>query len=372
MFDIIVVGLGAVGSATLHTLARRGVRVLGIDRYSPPHVFGSTHGGSRIIRKAYFEGERYLPLLERAYTLWADLEAESGQSLTIWSGCLNVGPRDGATIEGARRSAEELGLRHEMLSRAQAKRRFPAFTLPVGSAAFFEHWAGLIRPERCVAAQLELAQKCGAQVRFKEPVLDWEPEGSRVTVTTGNATYRADRLVLCAGAWMNDLTPNVKLPLQIERVTNAWFVPKARANLFVPERCPVFIQELSSGVHLYGLPDLGRGVKAGLHYAGHIVSHPLEVSRAVTDEDTAAVREGLEQLLPDAAGEISHAAVCLYTNTPDKHWLIDTLMVDPLVVFASACSGHGFKASVAVGEGLADLVMEKTSTVDVTSFRQRT
>ena len=371
MFDTIVVGLGALGSAAVYHLARHGQRVLGLDRFAPPHTLGSTHGGSRIIRKAYFEGKYYLSLLERAYILWRDLEAVSGQSLLNLCGCLNIGPLGSQVVDGAQRSAEAIGVPYEVLLREDVQRRFPAFHLPEGHRAVFDVEAGLITPERGVQAHLEQARRHGAVLHFDEPATAWQPDGNGVAVTTAQATYRAGRLILCAGGWIKDLLAGLPLPLRIERVTNAWFRPKANAAHFHPSRCPVYIWEYDPDQFAYGFPDLGRGVKAGIHHKGTLVDHPDALQRTVYQADEVGVRAVLRRLLPDADGPLADAAVCFYTNTPDEHYLIDHHPEHPQVAFASACSGHGFKASNAVGEALADLVTGQDLKVDIEAFRWR-
>lgn len=370
-FDGIVVGLGAVGSAAAYHLARRGLRVLGLDRFAPPHSLGSTHGGSRIIRKAYFEGQRYLSLLDRAYALWRDLEAVTGQTLLTLCGCLNIGPPGSAIVAESQRSAEALGVPYVVLTSREVQQRFPAFRVPDGHVAVLDSEAGVIAPERGVQAHLEQARHHGAALRFDEPVLRWQPDGSGVAVTTASATYRADRLILCAGGWIRDLLAALHLPLYIERVTNGWFRPTAHAAHLDPACCPVYIWEYTPGKIFYGFPDLGEGVKAGIHYEGACVEHPDALQRSVDEADEAAIRARLRGLLPDAAGPLTRAAVCFYTNTPDKHYLIDRHPDHPQVVFASACSGHGFKASNAVGEALADLATERPPQVDLAPFRWR-
>lgn len=371
MFDCIVVGLGAVGSAALCHVARQGARVLGIDRYAPPHTRGSTHGGSRIIRKAYFEGSFYLPLLERAYTLWRMLEEETGQHLLNLCGCLNIGAPGSTIIEGARRSAESFGVPHEVLTPAATRRRFPAYRMPEGQVAVFEPDAGFIYPERCVEAHVHLARRRGAEVLVNEAVIGWKADGSGVLVKTRHGAYHAGTLILCAGAWMRELLGIFRLPLWVERVVNSWFHPTASTADFAPRHCPVFIWETDTDTHLYGLPDFGDGVKAGLHHAGTLVEHPDQVSRSVGPEDIDRIRTPLGELLPDAVGTLGRSAVCLYANTPDYHYLIDHLPGEENIVCASACSGHGFKASVAVGEVLADLALGQSLKASIDAFRWR-
>ena len=370
-YNVIVVGLGAVGSAAAYHLARRGQRVLGLDRFAPPHTAGSTHGGSRIIRKAYFEGDRYVPLIERAYALWEELETASGASLLHITGGLNIGPVRGRIAAGAQATAEKHGLMHEMLSAAEARTRFPAFRVPDDHVCVWEADAGWLHPEACLEAHLDQARQHGATLQYEGPVTAWHIDGGGVQVTTTKATYRADRLVLCAGGWIKDLLTRLDAVLVIERQVNGWFHPQAHPAHFEPSTCPVYLWEYAPDRVLYGFPNLGHGVKAGIHHQGERVPHPGALQRDPTDADLSNLRKVLGTLLPDAVGALADAAVCFYTNTPDEHYLIDRHPVHPQVVYASACSGHGFKASNAVGEVLADLALDRTPQVDIEAFRWR-
>ena len=367
--ETIVIGLGAVGSAALYHLTQMGVRARGLDRFAPPHTMGSTHGGSRIIRKAYAEGSQYLPLLRRAYTLWQDLQQQWDEDLYDLCGGLNIGRSGSEFVESARRSAEIMGSPCEYMSAGEARSAWPAFHIPDDCAVLFDAEAGYIRPERCVAAHLALASRAGAAIEPGEEVVAWSPDGSGFSVRTQRRSYLADRVIICSGAWVADLVPELRPVLKIERVTNTWFSPRAGAQQLGPDRCPVFMYEYEGRNLLYGLPDLGRGVKAGLHYAGRLHDHVSGVDRRVRADDEAATRAKLEGLLPQAAGEAAHSAVCLYTNTPDKHYFIGALR--PGVAAASACSGHGFKVSSAVGEALARLSAGERPAVSVDAFQWR-
>ena len=330
---------------------------------------GSTHGESRIIRKAYAEGIQYLPLLARAYTLWHRLQREWDESLYELCGGLNIGWSGSTFVESARRSAEIMGSSHEHMSAGEARRAWPAFHIPDDCTVLFDAEAGYIRPERCVAAHLALASRAGASIEPDEEVLAWEPDGSGYKVRTRRRSFSADNIIICSGAWVADLVPRLQPLLTIERVTNTWFSPRAEAQRFNPKRCPVFMYAYDDRNLLYGMPNLGSGVKAGLHYAGKLHEHAAGVDRSVHANDMAATRAKLASLLPDAAGEVTHAAVCLYTNTPDKHYFIGTLR--PGVAVASACSGHGFKVSSAVGEALARLTVGKRPAVSIDAFQWR-
>ena len=369
-FDVIVVGLGAMGSSTLLHLASRGQRVLGIDRFAPPHQLGSTHGRTRIIREAYFEHPLYVPLVQRAYENWAALERDAGERRFHQTGGLMIGAADGVLVSGARRSAETHGLPHEMLTAAELRRRWPVFAPAENMVALHEPRAGILFPERCVAACLTLARARGAELRVDEPMLRWRAGDGDVAVTTASGTYRAGRLILAAGPWLPTLVPDVELPLTIERQLFHWFEPLARAAEFGPDRCPIVLWEFEPHRLFAIFPDFGDGLKIGVHHEGASTS-AQQVDRTITPEEDAAVRALLERWLPDAAGALRESRVCLYTNTPDEHFLIDRHPAHPEVILASPCSGHGFKFASAIGEVLADLATTGASRFDLAPFAMR-
>ncbi len=364
-----MVGLGAAGSAALYHLACRGIRVIGIDRFTPPHINGSTHGGSRIIRKAYFEGAEYLPLLARAYELWAILEEETAQQLITRCGCLNIAPAGSPMLAGAHQSAEAAGVEVVFMTPGVVRRTFPAYHLRGHEIALFEPDAGAIHPERSVTAHLSQAQARGATVLFDAPVLSWSALADAVAVRTASHTIQAARMVVTAGAWIATLLKGSSPPVKVERVMNAWFTTAGSA--FRPDRCPTFIWEHKK-THSYGFPDLGQGVKAGIHHHGAVTDCPSGIDRTVSAAETRSLHTLLVKLFPGGLGPSTHAATCMYTNTSDRHYLIDYLGgADRRVVVGSACSGHGFKASAAVGEALADLAMDRTPRSDIDTFRWR-
>jgi sarcosine oxidase len=366
--DVVVVGLGAMGSATLFELARRGVRVLGVDRFAPPHTHGSTHGRTRIIREAYFEHPLYVPLVRRAYELWDELERESGRTLFHRTGGLMIGPIDGAIVAGARRSAVEHDVPHEMLTADEVRRRWPAYDPPDDHAALFEVRAGLLLPEVCVETYLELARRHGATTRTGERVQSWRADGQGVAVTTDSATYRAARVVFTAGAWLRELVPDAPLPLTIERQMFHWFEPTARRDLHRAERCPLALWEFERDRMVATFPDLGDGVKAGVHHEGE-TTDPQAVRRDTTPQEDADIRDILSRLMPAAAGRVVEARVCLYTNTPDRDFLIDAHPTHPAALLVSPCSGHGFKFASAIGEIVAEIVAHGESRFDLAPFR---
>ncbi len=368
-YDVIVVGLGAMGSAAAAEAAGRGARVLGLDRYAPPHALGSSHGRSRIIREAYFEHPLYVPLVQRAYALWERLEERTGARLLVRTGGLMVGPPDGELVAGALRSAETHGLAHEVLTADEVRRRVPGFRPPDDSVAVLEPRAGLLFPERAIAAQLGLAGSAGADLRLGEPVVSWTADGDVVEVRTAGGRYAAARLILAAGAWLGGLVPELALPLEIERAVLAWFGPSVPTPLYAPERFPIFLHELSPGRVWYGFPDTGHGVKVAAHHHGEAVSRPEALRREVKPAEVAPLGDLVRAYLPAAAGPCTETAACMYTNTPDSHFLIDAHPAHPAVLVASPCSGHGFKFSPAIGEILADLALTGTTAFDLTPFR---
>ena len=354
--DVIVIGLGAMGSAALYHLAQRGVRVIGFDRYGPPHALGSTHGLSRIIRESYYEHPRYVPLVQRAYELWAELERRAARRLFHQTGGLMIGDAHGVLVTGALRSAREHGLAHELLSAKEVHARFPGFVLPNELSGFFEPRAGVLDPEACVESHLQLAAAAGAEVRQNEPVREWEVRGGRVRVVTEFGSYDAARLALCAGAWNPALIDDDSITLRVERQVMHWFTPARTPELFEPARCPIAMTEYAPDRIFYFVPDSGDGVKAAIHHEGE-VTDPDAIRREVTDEDVAPVAHLLNRYLPNAAGPLRGSATCLYTNTVDGHFLIAPHERHEEVLIVSACSGHGFKFASAIGEAVADLTM---------------
>jgi sarcosine oxidase len=356
--QIIIVGLGAVGAAALYHLARQGVSVLGLDRFTPPHARGSSHGRTRIYRQAYYEAPAYVPLARRALELWRALEHDGAQTLFANTGALTIGPEAGELFSGAFRSAQEHGIAHEVLSTGDVMRRFPAFRPPPGTVALFEPTGGVLFAESCVAAHLALARTLGADVRTDEPVVGIESRnGGDVVVTTAAGTYEAERVIVAAGAWMPALA-GFERAFRITRETVHWFAagsPNATAS-----SCPVAMIEYGAGPLLYTIPDFGDGFKAGLHHAGR-VADPMSAPAPVTAEDSAAVASAVERYAPGGAGSLRESTPCYYTTSPDHHFVIGEVPRMPGVILASACSGHGFKFAPALGEAIAKLALGRES-----------
>ncbi|HVM29866.1 MAG TPA: N-methyl-L-tryptophan oxidase [Candidatus Limnocylindrales bacterium] len=362
-YEAIVVGLGAMGSASAAELARRGVRVLGIEAFGRAHDLGSSGGLSRIIRLAYFEHPSYVPLLRDAWQGWRSLEQETGRQLLLQTGGLYAGRRGSAVLEGALRSAIEHDIGHRLLEADQAAADFPALRLETDMVVLHEHMAGLLYPERCIETHLAVAAANGAELHFGERVLSWG--GADVLeLRTDAGSYTCDRLVIAAGAWLPRLAPELELPLVIERNVLFWFDP-VEPTVLQPERLPVYIIELDEDHAFYGFPLLpDQGAKVARHHGGR-PTDPDTIERAVSPEDERPVRAFTERFIPAAAGRLLDAKVCMYTNTPDFDFIIDTHPADERVVIASPCSGHGFKFSNVMGRIAADLALHGGTAYDI-------
>lgn len=367
-FDVIVAGLGAMGSAIALELARRGRSVAGFDRYAPPHALGSSHGGSRIIREAYFEHPLYVPLVQRAYESWSMLEQQSGSALYLRTGGLMIGAPGSELIEGSLASARLHGLAHEVLDAASIVRRFPVLNAEEGMVGVLEPRAGILFPERCIEAQLSVAARAGAALHPDEPILSWEADGDGVRVFTGRRELRARTLVVATGAWLDQLIATPAMPLTIERQVIYWFKPRRNAAVFSPDRCPVHLWQFERGEFFYGFPEMGHGVKLARHHRGATTTADA-IDRAVSDDEVDDIRMLARRFTPDAEGELQSSAVCMYTNTPDGHFRIDWLNEEQRVLVVSACSGHGFKFAPVIGEIAADLAMDREPAFDRTLLR---
>ena len=372
-WDVIVVGLGAMGSAVAGELARRGRRVLGLDQFRPPHALGSSHGETRIIREAYFEHALYVPLVQRAYEGWADLERATGNRLLISTGGLMIGPPEGELVSGALGSARLHGLPHEVLSADEVLRRYPALNPRPHWVAVLEPRAGVLFPERGIAAQLQVAEQHGAELRLSTPVWSWQRDGDGVAVTTAAGTMRAGTLVVAAGPWAASLVSELSPMLTVERQVLHWFRPHAHGQAFAADRLPIFLLEHEPGRMLYGVPELpevGVGVKVACHHDGETTTADA-IQREVSTSEVEAMTPLLTELLPDLAGGWDRSSVCMSTNTPDQHFLIDWHPSCDHVLLVSPCSGHGFKFSPVVGEIAADPVISRSASFDLTPFRFR-
>ena len=355
-YDVIVVGIGGMGSATCWQLARRGQRILGIERYDIPHAMGSSHGISRIIRLPYYEDPAYVPLLRRAYGLWREAEAASGDELLVITGSIDASPEDDSLFQGALASARLHDLPHDVLTGAEINARFPGYQLPDRHRGVFQHEGGLVASERAIVAHVRLAQEAGAEIHAREKVLGWEarPGGDGVVVRTDKGRYEAGRLVLAAGAWMADLAPVLDGVAVPERQVLAWLQP-LRPDLFTLDRFPVFNLQVEEGRY-YGFPVYEvPGFKFGRYHHRCETQAAYAMRREPDLEDERLLRAFAERYFPEGAGNTMALRSCMFTNTLDEHFILDHHPQHPQVVLVSPCSGHGYKFCSVIGEIAADL-----------------
>jgi sarcosine oxidase len=365
-FDVAVIGLGVMGSAALASLAARGHRVVGIDRYPARHDRGSSHGSTRIIRLGYFEHPSYVPLLRAAYPLWRELEAKSGTSLLSITGILEIGAPHSEIVAGTLDAAHLHKLDHEVLDADEVMKRFPAFRLPADFIGVLQPDGGFVRAERTVEALQALARNAGAELRFNERVLGISPKGGGVRVTTAHQTIEAGCAIVAAGPWLSSLAPGLPAAIRVTRQVLGWFEPREPA-LFEGD-FPVFLLQNQDGI-FYGFPrDGDAGVKVAKHGHADETVDPDHVARQVSAGDEGMIRAALRAHLPGADGRLVAAQTCLYTMAPDGDFIIDRLPEHPQIVIASPCSGHGFKFAPVIGEILADLATTGTTSHDISRF----
>jgi sarcosine oxidase len=368
-YDAIVVGVGAMGSAACYHLARRGRRVLGLEHYGVPNDMGSSHGVNRIIRLAYYEHPAYVPLLRRAYELWRRLEVESGDALLHVTGSIDASAPEDEIIRGALHACELHDIPHVLCTSTELALRFPGYRLPTDHLALFQPDGGFLASGRCIEAHARLAQAAGAEIHAHERVLGWDLVAGGVRVRTVDDDYEADRIIVSAGAWLGELLPDLQALARPERQVLAWFEPLV-PEYFEPVSFPVFNLAVEEGRY-YGFPVFGvPGFKVGrYHHLGEQIETPDTWNREPDAADEAVLREFTERYFPEAAGPLLTAQACMFTNTPDEHFIIDTLPGEERVIVASPCSGHGFKFSSVIGEILADLATAGTTRHDTGLFR---
>ena len=355
-YDVIVIGTGGMGSAAAYHLARRGARVLGLDRFSGAHDRGSSHGHTRVIRHAYFEHPDYVPLLSRAYDLWRELEKQAGETLYHEVGLLQVGPRDGAIVPSVRQSAQQHNLELEEVSREDLAARFSGFVVPDGYDVVFERRAGYLLVERCVMAHLQQATRAGAEFRT-EAVRRWNASGPGVTVETDSASYSAGRLIIAAGAWAGSMLADLGIELRVLLKHLHWY-PGSDTRYRRDTGAPTFFYEVPGGYY-YGFPQLDeRGVKVAEHSGGTEVVDPLTAPRVVDPKDRARVESFLAQMLPGVSSSPAAHTTCFYTMSRDEHFIIDRHPEHEQVSFVAGLSGHGFKFACVLGEVLAGLALD--------------
>ncbi len=378
-YDSVVLGLGAMGSAALYQLAKRGRKVLGLDQFSPPHAFGSSHGDTRITRLAIGEGEHYTPLVMRSHEIWREIERETGIKLLTITGGLVMSSRAktsrlhvqdffATTVAAAKR----FRIAHDILDAKAIRRRFSQFNVRDDEIGYYESEAGFVRPEACIRVQLNLAKKYGATIHTEHKVLGFEPSGATVAITTDKDKYLADRLIVSAGAWLPQLIGETYAkPFAVRRQTLFWFAPKGPVTPFLPGNFPIYIWELQGRKQaIYGFPAVD-GESGGVKVATQqyeTTTTPDTVERNVSAAEATAMYEYIAPYLPGLSSTCVKAVACLYTVTPDAEFVIDFHPEFPHVIIASPCSGHGFKHSAAIGEALAELAIDGKSRFDLSAF----
>jgi sarcosine oxidase len=364
---VIVVGLGAHGSSAAYQLAKRGVEVIGIDQFHPPHSLGSSHGPSRILRMAYKEGPDYVPLLRRSFDLWHELNDLHDEPSFEVTGGLFMGQPSGRAMTGMQAASQVQDVEIHLMTPAEVRKKYPSFLIPDGWEAIFDPKSGAIFPEIAVAAHLSLAAKAGADLRFDEQVTGWSATSSGVTVTTSNGEYEADSVILTAGVWMPGMLGDMELPFEIERVS-LWMVePRANHDFFRAGNFPNASFEIEEKYPLYMQADYGSGVKLALDHHGTLTT-PETVNREINHEDHDKIFEHIRRFIPDLDGKVLDSTVCMYTNTPDLNFVVDKHPAHENVIIGSACSGHGFKFAPVMGEILVDLAVEGESQFDLEKF----
>lgn len=377
--DVIVIGLGAMGSAASYQLAKRGARVIGLDRYSPPHSLGSTHGDTRITRQAIGEGPHFVPLALRSYEIWRELESETGAELLTITGGLIMSPAAGSELHGnpdflqtTIDAAVKFDIKHRVLNAAQIAEEFPQFEPNGDERGYFEDAAGLLRPERCVATQLDLAGKLGAELRLNERAIRVEKHGGGIRVVTDKGEYSAGKVIVSAGPWVSDFLDDARPSIfQVYRQVLHWFDVSSAYEQYSTGNFPIFIWSFGRwpGDFVYGFPAID-GRDGGLKVASEeyrVTTSPEYVDRTVPIEESSAIfRNYVSGKLRGVEENCVKAAVCLYTSTPDSNFVID--WINDNVLLVSACSGHGFKHSAAIGEIAAELALTGRSTIDASPF----
>jgi sarcosine oxidase len=355
-FDVIVVGLGAMGASACGELARRGAKVLALEQFNLLHSLGSSHGQSRLIRLAYYEHPDYVPLLKRAHELWREMQAKQGD-IFRQSGVIYLGPPSSPLISGSEASARKYDIPHEMLDRRELRARFPQFEVPEDYLGMFEPAAGILRPESILHHYLSAALSTGVQIHACEPVTSWQATASSVTIETAKATYTAKHLIFCSGAWTGAIVQDLGVTLKVTRQLSAWFWPRS-PELFAPDRTASWAIDNGAGGLFYGFPMLPGypGVKIAIHAPGAEVS-PGQVTRSFLPGDDVEIRAAIRQYLPAAEGPLLASTVCLYTNSPESHFIVDRHPRHERVTIAAGFSGHGFKFASVMGEILADLAL---------------
>src|SRR6476469_9139085 len=368
-FDVIVAGVGGMGAAACYHLARRELKVLGLERFGIPHAMGSSHGVNRIIRLAYYEDPSYVPLLRRAFELWRELGHDFGEQVLDVTGSIDTGPVDEFVFRESKQSCDLHDLPHDVLSAQELMRRYPAFSVPDDFRAVLQPDGGFVASERAIVAHVEGAMECGAVIRGYEPMLSWTTTTSGVKIETTKGIYEAEQLIVSTGAWIGNNVPLLSGVSVPERQVLGWFQP-AHPEHFSLDTLPVFNLQADAHERYYGFPIWGiPGFKFGKYHHREEQIDPDDWDRQPNQADEEVLRAGVRRFFPDADGPVMSLASCIFTTTPDEHFIIVRLAPGSPVIVASPCSGHGYKCASVIGEILADLAINDRTDHNIDLFR---
>jgi len=365
--DVIIIGLGAMGSATSMFLSHNGIKVIGFDSYSPPHEFGSSLGHTRVIREAYHEGTTYVPIVQRAYEIWFEMNENSKVPIIETYGGLLIGRKTG-DIENALKSANKYDIPIKKMTTDEISQKFSVLNPPKEYIGLLESRGGAVFVENSINHMLNTALNNGSIHKYNERVVRWSKKSNYYLVETNLGNYKAEKLVFSSGAWITKLLPTLKLPIKIERQVLFWFSPRKNPNKFKSINMPNSGWDLDNGLSFYTMPNLeNRGFKVAMHHNGEFVD-PDTLIRESNDSDLKMVRDFLEEYIPDGNGELIDSKVCMYTDTPDQDFLIDFHPDDENIIICSPCSGHGFKFTPAIGEICSSLIINNSTKFDLDKF----
>ena len=365
--DVIIIGLGAMGSATSMFLSHNGIKVIGFDSYSPPHEFGSSLGHTRVIREAYHEGTTYVPIVQRAYEIWFEMNENSKVPIIETYGGLLIGPKTG-DIENALKSANKYDIPIKKMTSDEISQKFSVLNPPKEYIGLLESRGGAVFVENSINHMLNTALNNGSIHKYNERVVRWSKKSNYYLVETNLGNYKAEKLVFSSGAWITKLIPTLKLPIKIERQVLFWFSPRKNPDKFKSINMPNSGWDLDNGLSFYTMPNLeNRGFKVAMHHNGEFVD-PDTLIRESNDSDLKMVRDFLEEYIPDGNGELIDSKVCMYTDTPDQDFLIDSHPDDENIIICSPCSGHGFKFTPAIGEICSSLIINNSTNFDLDKF----
>ena len=365
--DVIIIGLGAMGSATSMFLSHNGIKVIGFDSYSPPHEFGSSLGHTRVIREAYHEGTTYVPIVQRAYEIWLEMNENSKVPIIETYGGLLIGRKTG-DIENALKSANKYDIPIKKMTSDEISQKFSVLNPPKEYIGLLESRGGAVFVENSINHMLNTALNNGSIHKYNERVVRWSKKSNYYLVETNLGNYKAEKLVFSSGAWITKLLPTLKLPIKIERQVLFWFSPRKNPDKFKSINMPNSGWDLDNGLSFYTMPNLeNRGFKVAMHHNGEFVD-PDTLIRESNDSDLKMVRDFLEEYIPDGNGELIDSKVCMYTDTPDQDFLIDSHPDDENIIICSPCSGHGFKFTPAIGEICSSLIINNSTNFDLDKF----